>query len=142
MVKKICIIIMIIVCANVFAINSYAARPEDTGHEETGETTGQVTNPILDPDAYEPSANLKSDNEKFIGLGNTVLGAIRLVGTAISVITLMTLGIRYMMGSSSDKALYKETMGPYVIGAVMLFAIPNLIVIIYDLVTNNIKIGN
>ena len=68
------------------------------------------------------------------------MGAIRLIGTAISVITLMTLGIRYMLGSANEKALYKETMGPYLIGAVMLFAIPNLIVIMYDLITKNIKI--
>lgn len=95
-----------------------------------------VVNPIDDIDHYKPEDNKQSDNTKFIGIGNSILGAIRAVGTAISVITLMTLGIRYMLASTQDKALYKETFIPYVIGAVMLFAIPNIIGVIYDIVKN------
>ena len=51
----------------------------------------------------------------------------------------MTLGIRYMLAGIQEKALYKETMGPYLIGAVMVFAIPNIIAILYDFITGNIK---
>lgn len=64
------------------------------------------------------------------------MGTIRAIGTFISVVTLMTLGIRYMLASTGDKALYKETFIPYIIGAVMVFAIPNIIGVIYDLVKN------
>ena len=123
--KVIKILIIVLICLLMIPMPIYASNLE---------------NPITNPDHYIPGANDKTQNEKFIGLGNTVLGAIRLIGTAISVITLMTLGIRYMLGSANEKALYKETMGPYLIGAVMLFAIPNLIVIMYDLITKNIKI--
>lgn len=123
--KKIVISLIMIMCLFIMVTSVYAS---------------DLKNPIKNPDAYKPYPNLQSGNTKFIDIGNTVLGAIRLVGTAISVITLVTLGIRYMLGSASEKALYKETMGPYLIGAVMLFAIPNLIMILYDIVTNNIKI--
>lgn len=95
-----------------------------------------ITNPVDNPDYYKPSDNKTSDNTKFIGIGNAIMGTIRALGTFVSVITLMTLGIRYMLAGVQDKALYKETMIPYIIGAVMVFAIPNIIGIIYDLVTN------
>jgi hypothetical protein len=44
------------------------------------------------------------------------------------------------MGSVGDKALYKETMIPYIIGAIMVFAIPNIIGILYEIVTTNITL--
>ena len=100
----------------------------------------ELKNPVDNPDYYKPEKNEESDNTKFINIGNTVLGIIRAIGTFVSVITLITLGIRYMLGSTQDKALYKETMVPYIIGAVMLFIIPNIIGIMYDLITQNIKI--
>lgn len=97
------------------------------------------TDPITDPSSYKPAANSSSNNTKLIERGNIVLGVIRFAGTFISVIILMVLGIKYMVGSIEEKANYKEAMGPYLIGAVMLFTIPNIIGILYDLVVNNIK---
>lgn len=58
----------------------------------------------------------------------------RAVGTVISVVALMAIGLKFMMGSASEKAAYKETMIPYLVGAVMLFTIPNILGILYDLV--------
>ena len=40
-----------------------------------------------------------------------------------------------MIASIEDKANYKETMIPYLIGAIMIFAIPQIVGIIYDIVT-------
>lgn len=100
---------------------------------------GTLVDPIKNPGAYKPSENLKTNNTEFVKRGNLVIGVIQLLGTAISVITLMTLGIRYMLASVQEKALYKETIGPYLIGAVMVFAIPNIIAVLYDFITGNIK---
>lgn len=55
-------------------------------------------------------------------VGNSILGIIKVVGTLIAVGVLMVLGIKYMMGSAEEKAEYKKTMIPYLIGAVLLFA--------------------
>ena len=104
-----------------------------------GVTGGSLTDPIENPGEYKPSENSSSDNTQLIERGNLVIGVIQLLGSAISVITLMTLGIRYMLAGIQEKALYKETMGPYLIGAVMVFAIPNIIAIVYDFITGNIK---
>ena len=44
---------------------------------------------------------------------------------------LTIIGVRYIMGSVQEKAEYKQTMWPYVIGAVLIFAGTTLVDIIY-----------
>ena len=44
------------------------------------------------------------------------------IGSSVSVIVLVVLGIKYMMGSAEEKAEYKRTLLPYVIGAGLVFA--------------------
>ena len=41
-----------------------------------------------------------------------------------------------MIGSVEERAEYKKTMGPYVIGCIMVFAISNLLTLIYNIVIN------
>ena len=59
-------------------------------------------------------------------IGNSILSIIRVVGIVIAVGVLMVLGIKYMMGSAEEKAEYKKTMLPYLIGAIILFAAVNI----------------
>lgn len=54
--------------------------------------------------------------------GEGIVGAIRTVAILISVGVLMVLGIKYMMGSAEEKASYKKTMIPYLVGAILVFA--------------------
>ena len=67
-------------------------------------------------------------------IGNKILGIIQLVGTWISVGALMIMGIRYIMGSTEERASYKKSMLPYVIGLIILFAAVNITSIIYNMV--------
>ena len=90
------------------------------------------------PDSYVPSG--MTDTTEFIDYIGIVLGALRILGSFVCVVTLIILGIRYMIGSASDKATYKETMVPYLIGAVMVFAIPTILQVMYELVKGNIYI--
>lgn len=55
-------------------------------------------------------------------IGNTIMGLIQVAGIVIAVIILMVLGIKYMMGSAEEKAEYKKTMIPYIVGAILIFA--------------------
>lgn len=75
------------------------------------------------------------DSQTFIDVGNNVLGVIQIVGTIVAVGVLMVLGIKYMMGSAEEKAEYKKTMLPYVIGAVILFAAVHLAKAVVSLAT-------
>ena len=54
--------------------------------------------------------------------GNRVVGVLQAVGVVISVVILIVLGIKYMIGSAEEKAEYKKTMIPYVVGAALIFA--------------------
>lgn len=105
----------------------------------TGKGGGSVTDkhdinyPIIDPNDYKPT-DTTGGNTEFINMGNILIGTMRVVGTVIAVVALMVIGLRYMFGSTQEKASYKETMIPYLIGAIMLFTIPNVLGIIYDLV--------
>ena len=65
-----------------------------------------------------------------------ILGVIQTVGTIISVIVLMIIGIKYMLGSVEERSEYKKSMVPYLIGAVLLFSGTALPQIIYTLSHN------
>lgn len=69
-------------------------------------------------------------------VGNNIVTIIQVVGIVIAVIVLLVIGIKYMMGSASEKAEYKKTMIPYIVGAVLIFAGTSLVRVIYSLSTS------
>lgn len=74
--------------------------------------------------AYNPGnwvANEQSSTELNDIVG-TILGFVQVIGSAIAVIMIVVLGIKYMVGSAEEKAEYKKTLLPYIIGAGLVFA--------------------
>ena len=67
-----------------------------------------------------------SETRQFEGIGNKILGIVRVIGIIASVGTLMALGIKYMMGSVEEKAEYKKSFKAYIIGAVLVFSIATI----------------
>lgn len=65
-----------------------------------------------------------------------MLGYVQLVGTILSVLILMIIGLKYMLGSMEEKAEYKKTLIPYIIGAFMLFSGSLVPQIIYQIAQN------
>lgn len=55
------------------------------------------------------------------GIGANIVGIITTIGIIVAVVVLLVLGIKYMMGSAAEKAEYKKTMIPYLVGAVLIF---------------------
>ena len=51
----------------------------------------------------------------------------------LSVIVLIVLGIKYMLGSVEEKAEYKKTLLPYVIGATLTFGASSIASVIYNI---------
>ena len=51
-----------------------------------------------------------------------VLGIVQVIGSVVSVIMLMAIGIKYMLGSVEKKVEHKQTLIPYLIGAVFVFS--------------------
>lgn len=65
-----------------------------------------------------------------------ILGIIRTVGVVTSVVMLMAIGIKYMLGSTEEKAEYKQTLKPYIIGTFILFTGTIIPEIIYKFAQN------
>ena len=81
------------------------------------------------PSNYQGEEGFETD--KIDKIGNQVITILSTGGSIISVIILIVLGIKYMMGSAEEKADYKKTLMPYVIGAAFVFAASALAGIIY-----------
>lgn len=63
----------------------------------------------------------KVNTDKIGNIGNQIATIIRNVGIVAAVIIIMVLGIKYMIGSAEEKAEYKKTFIPYIVGALLLF---------------------
>lgn len=88
-------------------------------------------------DIINPSVVSKpSEDPGFYRIGGTIVSFIRGVGTIVSVVTLAIMGIKYMVGSVDEKAEYKKEMVPYLIGAVLVFGLSNLITPLYEIFYN------
>ena len=114
--KKILILLVILLLCTLFFETTVKAAG-------SGDTT--------DLDYYRPSdTGMNSELKDKAGIA---LGIIQTVGSVISVIALAVIGIKYMLGSVEEKAEYKKTMMPYIIGAIMVFATSNIVSILYNL---------
>lgn len=72
-----------------------------------------------------------ADDSSFNSIGGKIIGAIQGIGSVVAVGILVVLGIKYMMGSAEEKAEYKKTMIPYLVGAVLVFAASNIAGAVY-----------
>ena len=73
------------------------------------------------------------ESEVFMDKAGRVITVVQTVGSIASVVSLIVIGIKYMTGSVEEKAEYKKTLVPYVIGAALVFTITNLLSIVYHI---------
>lgn len=86
---------------------------------------------IVDPSKYKPTVG---ENDQLNTATGTILGSIRVIGSIVSVVCVMIIGIKYMVSSSEGRASYKKQAVPYLIGAALTFAGCNILKIVYDAV--------
>ena len=125
------IIISIFMFINIFNVKAYASYELIPG---AGGTVKKDTSTAttINPDDYKPTAN--TDTTLAFQKAGVVLGAIRNISAVVSVIVLMVIGFKYILGSVEEKANYKQTMMPYIIGCVMAVAGTTLVTFIYNAV--------
>ena len=86
--------------------------------------------------ALTPSDLTGSDNvtgtTQITSLGQSLVGILQVVGIVLSVIVLIVLGIKYMLGSAEEKSEYKKSMIPYIVGAALIFAASIFANVIYQ----------
>lgn len=64
-----------------------------------------------------------------------ILGYIQPIGSIISVVALVIIGLRYMFSSIDEQAKMKEVIIYYIIGAVLVFATSNIVGVLYDAIS-------
>ena len=76
------------------------------------------------------------DDSGLTSVGQQIISIISTVAIVISVIVLLIIGIKYMMGSASEKAEYKKTMIPYLVGAIIIFGAGAIAQVVVNLATS------
>ena len=92
---------------------------------------------IGDLNNYNPV--MENGYEKVSTKAGAVLGLIQVIGTVVSVIVLMVIGIKYMVSSVQERAEYKKTFILYIVGVFLIFTGTLLPKLIYDLSTQVFK---
>lgn len=92
-------------------------------------TSGDLSTTIDKIAEGKPGTNV----DKVVGLGQTIVTVMQTIGIVVAIVVLLVLGIKYMIGSAEEKAEYKKTMLPYVVGAVLIFASTTIVNVVYQL---------
>ena len=89
----------------------------------------------LDADDFNTSPSIDSSG-KAMNLVKKILGVINVVGTIVLFVTIALLGIKYISGSLEERADYKKSMIPILVGAFLLFSTSTIINIVYSIMNN------
>ena len=106
--SKVISIVLIVMMLVAIGTNVFAAV---TGATNPSQLTGKAV----------------SGTDKITSIGNQIITILTIVGTVASVIVLIVLGLKYMMGSAEEKAEYKKTMIPYLVGIVLLLGASGIV---------------
>lgn len=93
---------------------------------------------LIDPNDYNPNNGNAEAPEKFTNMVGIVATTIQTIGVILSVIVIGLLGIKYMTGSVEERADYKKTMIPFLVGTFLIVAVGTVLRIINDLTTQAI----
>lgn len=90
----------------------------------------------VDPNTAISGINpIYSGNNDFVTKMGNIIGFLQWAGAIAGVLIITIFGIKYMMGSLEEKAEYKKTMIPFIVGAVVLFAAPQIAKLIFSILT-------
>ena len=94
----------------------------------------KVASGVIDPGNFDPGGVTISDAQPIMNFSETIINAIGVIGTIVSVIAMIIIGFKYLTGSVSEKAEYKKTMIPYLIGIFIFFTITQLLTIVFNII--------
>lgn len=114
--KILSIVMVAIIMINCFCVISSAAD--------------SVTS--YNPNGWKSHETSNIDTTDVGNFSASIINIVAIVGSAAAIVTLIILGIKYMMGSAEEKAEYKKTLLPYIIGAAMVFGASLLVGVIYN----------
>lgn len=122
MMKKIISVLIILIFVSMLFLFPTRVQAQ---YEEIKVATGTI-----DPGDFKPGDLTDTDVKPVTDKANVIIGTIQVIGVAVTVIVLMIMGIKYMTGSISEKAEYKKTMIPYLVGVLIFFGLTQFLGII------------
>ena len=72
-----------------------------------------------------------TQTNKLDNAGNGILQVLAIIGSGLSIVFMICLGIKYMLGSVEERAEYKKSLLPYFIGAIFVFGASAIAGLIY-----------
>ncbi len=121
---KISIILIVLLTIQLLFSYSYAIPDSAQGG----------TTIISDPEKFKPDESKLEGNGVVIAKAEVIASIIRNCGIVLSIIIMMVIGIKAMVGSVEEKSEFKEVLPLYVIGALMIFFMSWLPFLIYSFV--------
>ena len=88
----------------------------------------------VNPEEWKPSDFDVEDVDEVMDMAQVIVTIIRTVGIVVAVVVLLIMGIKYMVGSVEEKADYKTSMKPYLIGVLIFFGLSQILAVIIDIV--------
>ena len=83
----------------------------------------------INPDDYKSIYSIAGVSDLRTKTGKAI-SVVQIGGTAVSLVALIVIAIKYMTSSPNEKADLKTKMVPYVIGTIIFFAASNLVAIV------------
>lgn len=100
-------------------------------------TKSLASSDLVNTGDYDPNTNKSdatggagSDSAKIYRIGAKVVKILRNISAAIAVLTITIVGFRYMLGSVEQRAEYKETMKPIIIGCILIAGLSSILSVI------------
>ena len=122
--KTVKIISILLVAMMVIMIGTPNVMAAKDKEEKTGAST--IIGTVEDGITYTDDAGIG-------GIGGKIANTISIIAVVVAIIVLLVLGIKYMIGSASEKAEYKKTMIPYIVGAVLVFGAGSIVGVVVNL---------
>lgn len=85
----------------------------------------------LDPKTLTPS--FSNDDSGITTKAGKIMGMIRNISAIAAVIVLMVLGVKYMLGSVEEKAEYKKSFMPLIIGIILVVCATSIASFIFNM---------
>lgn len=85
----------------------------------------------IDPGSLTPTYD--SDTSGFLAIAQNVMGWIRNIAVIAGVIILMVIGVKFMMGSAEEKAEYKKSLIPLVVGIIIVIAATQIVAMLFSI---------
>ena len=119
--------VLLIIFITVVSISNFAYAAGDADKKQAAGTgIPGVISGLTNPTKTVETTSLTN-------MGAQIVAVVQTIGIVVAVVILLVLGIKYMVGSAEEKAEYKKTMIPYLVGAVLIFAATTLVNVVYQM---------